>query len=259
MNEVRRLEHEVVDELEKGSISITTWARAASARCSRRSASRSRSRSPAGVTTLLHERGAGPNGGIIVGGVHIHHFVFGMLGLLLLGVPLAAAVRVRGHAAAALVPPHGLRLRSLLGADPRRVRALAQPARRLLAAPGPGKRRGARDLRRRLPLGSAHLAVRRRGLAPPPRASAGAGSARGGEAEQVEAAQVSLLRWLRRQLRQPNPVREHLEAAVENDDVGRGSAPARDFEFSDEQRRNVEQCSTPGNGRDSQVERPRPL
>jgi len=38
-----------------------------------------------GITTLLHERGAGPNGGIIVGGVHIHHFVFGMIGLLLLG------------------------------------------------------------------------------------------------------------------------------------------------------------------------------
>ena len=34
----------------------------------------------------------------------------------------------------------------------------------------------------------------------------------------VEAAQVSLLRWLRRQLRQPTPLREHLEAAVENDD-----------------------------------------
>jgi hypothetical protein len=38
-----------------------------------------------GITTLLHERGAGPNGGLIVGGVHIHHFVFGMAGLLLLG------------------------------------------------------------------------------------------------------------------------------------------------------------------------------
>jgi len=37
-----------------------------------------------GITTLLHKRGAGPNGGIIVGGVHIHHFVFGMVGLLLL-------------------------------------------------------------------------------------------------------------------------------------------------------------------------------
>jgi hypothetical protein len=37
-----------------------------------------------GITTVLHKRGAGPNGGIIVGGVHIHHFVFGMVGLLLL-------------------------------------------------------------------------------------------------------------------------------------------------------------------------------
>ena len=31
-------------------------------------------------------------------------------------------------------------------------------------------------------------------------------------------AQVSLLRWLRRQLQQPTLTREHLEAAVENDD-----------------------------------------
>ena len=37
-----------------------------------------------GITTLLHEHGAGQNGGLIVGGVHIHHFVFGMVGLLLL-------------------------------------------------------------------------------------------------------------------------------------------------------------------------------
>ncbi len=37
-----------------------------------------------GITTMLHKRGAGPNGGLIVGGVHIHHFVFGMVGLLLL-------------------------------------------------------------------------------------------------------------------------------------------------------------------------------
>ena len=36
-----------------------------------------------GITTLLHKKGAGPNGGIIMGGVHIHHFVFGMVGLLL--------------------------------------------------------------------------------------------------------------------------------------------------------------------------------
>jgi hypothetical protein len=38
-----------------------------------------------GITTWLHKRGAGPNGGIIVGGVHIHHFVFGIVGLSLVG------------------------------------------------------------------------------------------------------------------------------------------------------------------------------
>jgi hypothetical protein len=37
-----------------------------------------------GITTMLHKKGAGPNGGIIIGGVHIHHFVFGLVGLLLL-------------------------------------------------------------------------------------------------------------------------------------------------------------------------------
>ena len=37
-----------------------------------------------GITTVLHKRGAGANGGIIIRGVHIHHFVFGMVGLLLL-------------------------------------------------------------------------------------------------------------------------------------------------------------------------------
>jgi hypothetical protein len=63
----------------------------------------------------------------------------------------------------------------------------------------------------------------------------------GGEAERVEAAQVSLLRWLRRQLRQPIPAREHLEAAVENDDVAEARRLLARFEFSDEQRRNVEQ------------------
>jgi hypothetical protein len=57
----------------------------------------------------------------------------------------------------------------------------------------------------------------------------------------VEAAQVSLLRWLRRQLRQPIPAREHLEAAVENDDVAEARRLLSRFEFSDEQRRNVEQ------------------
>jgi hypothetical protein len=63
----------------------------------------------------------------------------------------------------------------------------------------------------------------------------------GWETGRVEAAQVSLLRWLRRQLRQPIPAREHLEAAVENDDVAEARRLLAGFEFSDEQRRNVEQ------------------
>jgi hypothetical protein len=57
----------------------------------------------------------------------------------------------------------------------------------------------------------------------------------------VEAAQVSLLRWLRRQLRQPTPFREHLEAAVENDDPAEARRLVDRFEFSDAQRRNVNQ------------------
>jgi len=56
----------------------------------------------------------------------------------------------------------------------------------------------------------------------------------------VEAAQVSLLRWLRRQLQQPTPLREHLEAAVENDDPAEARRLVERFEFSDAQRRNVE-------------------
>ena len=37
----------------------------------------------------------------------------------------------------------------------------------------------------------------------------------------TDQAAVSLLRWLRRQLREPTPWRERLEAAVANDDPGR--------------------------------------
>jgi hypothetical protein len=59
--------------------------------------------------------------------------------------------------------------------------------------------------------------------------------------EVAGAAKVGLLRWLRRQLRQPIPVREHLEAAVENDDVEEARRLLVGFEFSDAQRRNVEQ------------------
>src|SRR3982751_4026027 len=65
----------------------------------------------------------------------------------------------------------------------------------------------------------------------------------------VEAAQVSLLRWLRRQLRQPTPLREHLEAAVENDDPAEArrssigsSSPTRSAATSSS-------CSTRGSAR----------
>jgi hypothetical protein len=54
------------------------------------------------------------------------------------------------------------------------------------------------------------------------------------------AARVSLLRWLRRQLQQPTPAREHLEAAVENDDPSEVRRLLADVEFSEQQRRHVE-------------------
>ena len=57
----------------------------------------------------------------------------------------------------------------------------------------------------------------------------------------MEAAQVSLLRWLRRQLQQPTPLRERLEAAVENDDPAEARRLVERFEFSDAQRRNISQ------------------
>jgi hypothetical protein len=53
-------------------------------------------------------------------------------------------------------------------------------------------------------------------------------------------AQVSLLRWLRRQLQQPTPVREHLEAAIENDDPSEVRRLLADVPFTAEQRRHVE-------------------
>jgi hypothetical protein len=56
----------------------------------------------------------------------------------------------------------------------------------------------------------------------------------------TRAAQVSLLRWLRRQLRQPTPTREHLEAAVENDDPAEVRRLLADVPFTPEQRRHVE-------------------
>jgi hypothetical protein len=54
------------------------------------------------------------------------------------------------------------------------------------------------------------------------------------------AAQVSLLRWLRRQLQQPTPGREHLEAAVENDDPAEVRRLLAGVPFTEAQRRHVE-------------------
>jgi hypothetical protein len=56
----------------------------------------------------------------------------------------------------------------------------------------------------------------------------------------TDQAAVSLLRWLRRQLRQPTPLREHLEAAVENDDPGEARRLVALVPFTDAQRRHVE-------------------
>jgi hypothetical protein len=56
----------------------------------------------------------------------------------------------------------------------------------------------------------------------------------------MDAARVSLLRWLRRQLREPSAIREHLEAAVENDDPGEARRLLAGLPFSDPQRRYVE-------------------
>ena len=53
-------------------------------------------------------------------------------------------------------------------------------------------------------------------------------------------ARVSLLRWLRRQLRQPTPQREHLEAAVENDDPAEARRLLGRFAFTEAQRRHVD-------------------
>jgi hypothetical protein len=53
-------------------------------------------------------------------------------------------------------------------------------------------------------------------------------------------AKVSLQRWLRRQLRQPTPQREHLEAAVRHDDPREARRLLARFDFTDAQRRHVE-------------------
>ena len=56
----------------------------------------------------------------------------------------------------------------------------------------------------------------------------------------VDQATVSLLRWLRRQLRQPTPLREHLEAAVANDDPDEVRRLLDHFGFTEAQRRHID-------------------
>jgi hypothetical protein len=51
---------------------------------------------------------------------------------------------------------------------------------------------------------------------------------------------VSLLRWLRRQLREPAPQRERLEAAIANDDPREARRVVDLMPFNDAQRRHVE-------------------
>jgi hypothetical protein len=50
---------------------------------------------------------------------------------------------------------------------------------------------------------------------------------------------VSLLRWLRRQLREPTPDREHLEAAIAHDDPHEARRIVARMSFNDAQRRHV--------------------
>lgn len=56
----------------------------------------------------------------------------------------------------------------------------------------------------------------------------------------VTATTVSLLRWLRRQLREPTPERERLEAAIANDDPAEARRLVQLMPFNDAQRRHVE-------------------
>jgi hypothetical protein len=51
---------------------------------------------------------------------------------------------------------------------------------------------------------------------------------------------VSLRRWLRRQLREPTPQRERLEAAIAADDPAEARRIVERMRFSDEQRHHVD-------------------
>jgi hypothetical protein len=56
----------------------------------------------------------------------------------------------------------------------------------------------------------------------------------------TSATTVSLLRWLRRQLREPAPQRERLEAAIANDDPAEARRLVELMPFNEAQRRHVE-------------------
>ncbi len=56
----------------------------------------------------------------------------------------------------------------------------------------------------------------------------------------TSATTVSLLRWLRRQLREPTADRERLEAAIANDDPAEARRIIARAEFSEVQRRHIE-------------------
>jgi hypothetical protein len=56
----------------------------------------------------------------------------------------------------------------------------------------------------------------------------------------TDQAAVSLRRWLRRQLRQPTPQREHLEAAIDNDDPAEVRRLVSIAPFTEAQHRHVE-------------------
>ena len=57
---------------------------------------------------------------------------------------------------------------------------------------------------------------------------------------ELNQAAVSLRRWMRRQLRQPTPEREHLEAAIEAGDVGEVRRLVSRSPLSETQQRYVE-------------------
>src|SRR5581483_9780172 len=129
-------------------------------------------------------------------------------------------------------------------ADEEARRAVARPLARLREC----EAEPAQTLEHLLPhgrrrIGHVYRVPRRRAVSSAGRASALHAEGRRFEpvTAHVEAAEVSLLRWLRRQLRQPTPLRERLEAAVENDDPAEARRLVARFEFSDAQRRNVEQ------------------